>query len=338
MIIRRLRLHPFAGATDREFVLEPGLNVILGPNEAGKTTLGNALRKVLFVSTNLTKRDTAREVAPNLPLGGGDTIRVSVDLDSGGQTWKLTKSWGGGGSASELQIPDGGLISDSETVDTKLAELLGLSRGTWEHTLFASQGGIGSALERIGDGTALDDLNEVLRRAVFETDGVSIEALGEGIAVRWDDAFGRWDRDLDRPEGNRGLENPWVLGAGLIVKAWYDRAQARAALEEAETYYRELDDITGRLNASVSEAETLKTWVEGHADVATDAEKRAVLEARLAQVEGKEEGLRKISKAWPVAEAKAEELGSKAIELTKRAEALSAELQQSKAWDGNGPP
>ena len=335
MIVRRLRLHPFAGTADREFVLEPGLNVILGPNEAGKTTFGNALRQALFVSTKLTLLDSRREVDPYLPLGGGDTIRVSVDVDSGGQTWKLTKSWGGG-SASELRLPDGGLISDSETVDTQLAELLGLSRGTWEHALFAHQGGMGSAPERIGDSTALKDLNEVLRRAVFETDGVSIEALEKGIAVRRDNAFGRWDRDLVRPEGNRGLENRWVKGPGRIVNAWYNRAQARAALEETATYYRQLDDITARLNAAVSDAETLKTWVEGHAAVATDAEKRAGREGRLAQVKGKEEVLRKISQEWPVAEAKAGELESKVSELNERAEALSTELQQAKAWEDTG--
>ena len=32
MIIRRLHLHPFAGAADREVAFAPGLNVILGPN------------------------------------------------------------------------------------------------------------------------------------------------------------------------------------------------------------------------------------------------------------------------------------------------------------------
>ncbi len=58
MILRRLHLHPFAGAADREVILGPGLNVVLGPNEAGKSTLRRALRQVLFVPTKLGKRES----------------------------------------------------------------------------------------------------------------------------------------------------------------------------------------------------------------------------------------------------------------------------------------
>lgn len=333
MILRRLHLHPFAGTADHEFRFEFGLNVVLGPNEAGKTTLGNAIRRVLFVSTKLTKRETASEVAPYLPLGGGDTIRVSVDLDVGGETWKLAKHWGGGSSASELLLPNGGVISDSETVDSKLAELLGLSQGTWEHALFARQGGVASSLKGLRDGSAVDDLNEVLRRAVFETDGVSLETLAESIDVRWKDAFGRWDRDLNRPEANRGLENPWRNLAGRIVEAWYDQERAKGVLQEAEAYYHELDDLTVRLSTAASDSETLKRWVETHAAVAADAEKRAVLDGKLAQVVGTEKTLRDISQQWPVAVAKAGDLETRAAGLSQRAKELSTELQQTEAWE-----
>ena len=52
MIINTIKLNPFAGITEREASFEPGLNVILGPNEAGKSTLLNALRMVLFTPTD----------------------------------------------------------------------------------------------------------------------------------------------------------------------------------------------------------------------------------------------------------------------------------------------
>jgi len=35
VIVRRLRVHPFGFFADREITFQPGLNVILGPNEAG---------------------------------------------------------------------------------------------------------------------------------------------------------------------------------------------------------------------------------------------------------------------------------------------------------------
>ena len=67
MIIRRLHLHPFAGTANRDQEFQPGLNVILGPNEAGKTTLRNALWQALFVSTKLNKRDAEKLLHPALP-------------------------------------------------------------------------------------------------------------------------------------------------------------------------------------------------------------------------------------------------------------------------------
>ena len=72
MILQRLHLHPFAGLADREIRFAPGLNVVLGPNEAGKSTQRRALRQALLVSTKLSKGEAAREVLPFLPLGGGD--------------------------------------------------------------------------------------------------------------------------------------------------------------------------------------------------------------------------------------------------------------------------
>ena len=194
MIIRRLHLHPFAGAADREVAFAPGLNVILGPNEAGKSTLRRALRQVLFVPTKLTKRQADDEVFPFLPLSGGDTIRVSADLEVENRLWKVTKRWASGNSTSELHLPDGGIVSEGSVVEENLARLCGLSQGTWEHVLFATQGDVGYALDRLDEEGSTDDLNEVMRRAVFETDGVSLEKLGLSINGRWNKIFSHWDR------------------------------------------------------------------------------------------------------------------------------------------------
>ncbi len=56
MIIRRLNLHPFAGVSNSNFEFQPGINVVFGPNEAGKSTLVNALRTVLLEPTDYRKK------------------------------------------------------------------------------------------------------------------------------------------------------------------------------------------------------------------------------------------------------------------------------------------
>jgi DNA repair protein SbcC/Rad50 len=333
MILRHLQLHPFAGTADREVRFEPGLNVVLGPNEAGKSTLRRALRQALLVSTKLSKREAESEVLPLLPLGGGDTIRVSLELAEGEAIWKLSKRWSPGNSSSELTRPDGGLVTEPAAVEETLGNLLGLTRGTWDHVLFAAQGEIGKSLDRLDDGGDLRELNERLRRAVFETDGVSLEKLAALIDARHDAAFGRWDSALKRPEGNRGLDQRWARGAGSILHAWYEREAARLALEEAENYYRRLDELNLRLQQAHAADETLADWVTRHEPVARDAEQRLQLEAQLAGVESRGKGLKEISQEWPVVANRVQEQEVLANLLREKAALLGQELTRAKAWE-----
>ena len=55
MQLRKLRLHPFAGLAERTYEFVPGMNVVLGPNEAGKSTMVNGILCALFESTSYGK-------------------------------------------------------------------------------------------------------------------------------------------------------------------------------------------------------------------------------------------------------------------------------------------
>ena len=67
MIINRLKLDPFAGMTNRDVIFDRGLNVILGPNEAGKSTLLNALSMALFMPTLYGKRQFVNDIRHFIP-------------------------------------------------------------------------------------------------------------------------------------------------------------------------------------------------------------------------------------------------------------------------------
>ena len=336
MILRRLQLHPFAGTADRTVEFAPGMNVILGPNEAGKSTLRRALRHVLFIPTKLSKREAETEVIPNLPLGGGDTLKVSLEFEEEGETWKIAKRWTRGNSASELLRPDGGLVTETSAVERSLSSLLGLSRGTWEKVLISAQGETGNRLEELGSGGDLAELSERLRRSVFETDGVSIEKLATLLEERHEATYGRWDRDLNRPEGNRGLDHRWTRGAGRIVNAWYESESARVDLETAETYYRRLDELNRALHSAHLADEELASWVERHEPVAGDAERRLQLEAELARVESRGKGLKEVSQEWPVAVSRHREQASLGASLAEKLVLSGQELVRTRAWEAAG--
>ena len=49
MWIRRLKVSDFAGIQEADLELAPGLNVLYGPNELGKSTLVDAIRAALLL-------------------------------------------------------------------------------------------------------------------------------------------------------------------------------------------------------------------------------------------------------------------------------------------------
>ena len=48
MIIRRMRVRAFRGLADQDLAFTPGLNVVRGRNDAGKSTLHLAFSAALF--------------------------------------------------------------------------------------------------------------------------------------------------------------------------------------------------------------------------------------------------------------------------------------------------
>jgi exonuclease SbcC len=90
MKIKSIQLKPFAGISDKKVKFCPGLTVILGPNEAGKSTLLNALKSVLFTEVELTKVRFDRLMKEYMPVKGGDTIRVSLEFQTEGKDYFLT--------------------------------------------------------------------------------------------------------------------------------------------------------------------------------------------------------------------------------------------------------
>ena len=179
MILKNIALTPFGGLTNAQLDFKPGLNVIHGPNEAGKSTIFNALQRVLFTSAHLTPSAFRREMESFLPLEGGDTIVVSLCLDMNGDTYALKRTWGATKSA-ELTLPGGSLITDEKAVQEHLISLLPAKEGTFKTVLMTYQSGLPKTIEELGV-EPIQTLSTILRRAVFETDGVSVDQFKQNI-------------------------------------------------------------------------------------------------------------------------------------------------------------
>jgi ABC-type cobalamin/Fe3+-siderophores transport system ATPase subunit len=122
MILTRLALSGF-GRFDmphRLTGLEPGLNVLCGPNELGKSTLLAALRAAF-----LDKHTTSREEFLALATQGAELpMQVEVDFQMAGADWQLMKRFHRRARSELMQ--NGQLVATNTEADERVWSLLGL--------------------------------------------------------------------------------------------------------------------------------------------------------------------------------------------------------------------
>lgn len=84
MVINRIHIHHFGALHNREFAVMPGLNIIEGENESGKTTVAAFLRYIFYGIGNNTSLSHFLNSYPNAtpsdPVGGALDITLSVPL------------------------------------------------------------------------------------------------------------------------------------------------------------------------------------------------------------------------------------------------------------------
>ncbi|MGO9308951.1 MAG: AAA family ATPase [Spirochaetia bacterium] len=337
MTLTRVRMHPFGFFTDRAVDFAPGLNVVLGPNEAGKSTLFHAVRHALFVPAKLRKPEYDAKIAPHLPASGGDSIRVELEICRGGERWTLKRRWGAA-AASELVLPGGGSLGDEAAIKTRLSELLPARPGAVAHILMTPQSSLAETLELLRkDGReSLSDLADILRRAVLETGGVSVDRFVARLTGDRAKAFARWDPAARAPEMSRGTEKRWRDG-GTVHAAWWAKEDIGAAYKRALAYEAGMDELNAQLRVAAAACGEKESFLKAHAGAAKDAGERRALEAEHREASREAAALQKIVEDWPVAEYQARTMQEAMSEADSARASLETELQVSqKAEEDRG--
>jgi DNA repair exonuclease SbcCD ATPase subunit len=124
MWLRRLEVKDLAGIASAVIDLKPGVNVLCGPNELGKSSLVRAIRAALLLPSAAAAADELRDWHVDTP----PYVSLTIE-ESPGRIWRIQKRFGGGQDGSSvLEFSKNGndfhLDARGREVDGKLHSLL----------------------------------------------------------------------------------------------------------------------------------------------------------------------------------------------------------------------
>lgn len=234
MRIKKVACQQFAGIQNRRVSLEPGINVVFGPNESGKSTLVNLISRTLFQNAKIDGRrdkDFKEQCFPSAKRGRravGDFIDGEITLEAGEECYTLKKEWGSDPRCT-LSTPDG-LIRKQETIDGEMKQLLLYGEGVYSELLLTPQGNVAESLKNLLKNDektpGKTELLEVISQVFAESDGISMDAIGSAIQGKIADIAGKhWDEAHVAPVRKAGR---WSAGLGSVLTAYYAVEDAKS--------------------------------------------------------------------------------------------------------------
>ena len=247
MRIRRLSARDFRRYRELDIAFAPGLTVVRGPNEAGKSTVQRALELVLTRRATSTAAEVEQMRPWDAPPEARSVVSIEFEQDDGDErkTGTVEKTFAGGKGTVRLDY-DGQAIADPTLADQVLAELTGIPTEAFFRSTASVHHFEISDLAR--DESALRDRLQA-----------SISGADRGTS--------RARRKLDRALHDlttKGERNP-----GRLKVAEQAVAQAKASLEQGQAALAQLE----------RDRDALSTARERRADAETAlAERRSLLE------------------------------------------------------------
>ena len=220
IVVKNFKIHK-----EQRVDFEDQITLVSGPNETGKSTILEALKKAFFLRARGGSEDH-KSIRSTLHSG---TPEVEVEFSVGAGCYTLFKSFAGAKGVARLQ-QHGGAVWNGDEVDSRLAELLRVGNaskldGQWDHLLVAQrQSGM--------DPTAHANLqNESLVRRLQAEGGAAVvlSARDQAVASQFEE----------------------------IVAATFTQTQARAGSNLAKAIAQESAALVARNQAEARQVDLL---------------------------------------------------------------------------------
>ena len=260
-----LRLRRIAVSNFRKFrepmVIEgiaDGLNIIIEPNESGKSMLLHAVRAALFVRY-ATKNQLAQSYAP---FGDAVAPEISLDLEINNAQWSVTKRFLKGGTIN-VSGPDG--RAEGDAAEERLHNLLGSVRDSSREGDVATHGALGLLWVAQTEALSIEPPGRIVRDSIQATLEAEVGSImGSATYQRVHDRIGELFSQYWTPTAKKGgLQN-----------------SAQERLDKAESAAREAANQLAGLEKTFADLDTARTRLRGiQREIAddTDAQDRAKL-------------------------------------------------------------
>jgi len=339
MLLQRIALERFRHLDQQEFVFEAGLNLIKGPNEAGKTTLQEAIFFALLGNPRRGTLQRGPRVSDRIAWGAHKPFRIALEFeDTDGTSYRLEKDWSAQ-QASLTNLQTGETREDIDSVDQAISEMLGCgSFKLLRSTVCVEQ----DAIDNISAGS--QEIGDQLR-SIVTGGGVDETAVSSAL-----DDLDNKIAQMERGWRTHAPRNPGPIKVTLdeIVRIDAQLSQIRPQVQRVELARETLIALEariGEIEQALTPRRSLKEacdarfkLVESRDDWKAKEEK---LEARVDQIESTMRQMERIDealKAYPGFEAIDREveqdlqsLHQRGRMLREKTEAWSAELERLKA-------
>ena len=315
MIIQHLQTRNFGCLGEREFEFETGLNIIRGPNEAGKSTLQAALLTVLFQKADTTSQAVHRWQS----WGIKNLFEIALEFTAAGHRWRLEKNF----ADREVCLADldsGEEWADHSKVQDEIAQLLGTSsQDVYESTAAIRQQQI-TALEAGGK------LSDLLQQ--------SVSGSASGVSVS--DIIGQLDKALT--ELRRGLERAAPVNPGPLHLIQEEIARLEDETGNLEETGGKVSQARKELRETEAQIEQLEPQIDHAEQLLAKIERSRKLEEQLAGLESEWirlhqdiERIEQLDRGIAELRDRVEELPELSAEEAEKVKSLVAGIARSKA-------
>lgn len=273
MNIKSVKTRQFAGIKNKEVEFEDGLNVLVGNNETGKSTMVELIYQTLYRDSKLSrsKKEDKDFIARFMPSDSkGDVVDGTLVFATDDGLYTLQKKWGAS-EMCELESSNDGIIANEKKIREIIDGELVYKRGLYDDVVFASQKSQANVVEHILnnlDKKALvkqDLVSIIASEGMSSTEGIAPEEIEKIIQEKIDALSGHWDFVNDGPDKKRGIENKWVQGVGAILEAYYTKAELEYALQKSELAEKAIDNDNNKINEAKEKLENYQAEKDEYA-------------------------------------------------------------------------